>query len=219
VLVRHRKLIFVAKILWRTTHAPQNAYFGAPQKRFSLLVIPHLHFIGSSSSRMFAKNCFTKLPPIHELGKFQRHILNFTALSTGDAEEGENLGRRRRRSIMRSSARTWSSSRYLGLVFTPHRAARAPFHRYGRRGHRRGVFRFVLTAARAAAVSFLHLHTSVQVCTASIFHWGNVLGGKTLDEMWEKKTMRRRKLVMKGLGFFPSQSALFISNLSWATAS
>jgi hypothetical protein len=28
-----------------------------------------------------------------------------------------------------------------------------------------------------------------------------VLGGKTLDEMWEKKTMRRRKLVMKELGF------------------
>jgi hypothetical protein len=39
VLVRHRKLIFVAKILWSTTHAPQNAYFGAPQKRFSLLPV------------------------------------------------------------------------------------------------------------------------------------------------------------------------------------
>jgi hypothetical protein len=38
VLVRHRMLIFVAKILWSTTHAPQNVYFGAPQKRFSLLV-------------------------------------------------------------------------------------------------------------------------------------------------------------------------------------
>jgi hypothetical protein len=38
VLVRHRMLIFVAKILWSTTHAPQNAYMGAPQKRFSLLV-------------------------------------------------------------------------------------------------------------------------------------------------------------------------------------
>jgi hypothetical protein len=32
-------LIFVAKILWSTTHAPQNAYMGAPQKRVSLLVI------------------------------------------------------------------------------------------------------------------------------------------------------------------------------------
>jgi hypothetical protein len=81
---------------------------------------------------MFAKNCFMKFPPIHELGKFQRHPLNLTALSTGDAEEGVNLGRRRR-SIMRSSARTWSSNRYLGLVLTPHRAARAPFHGYRRR--------------------------------------------------------------------------------------
>jgi hypothetical protein len=55
---------------------------------------------------MFAKNCFTKLPPLHEFGKFQRHTLNLTALSADDAEEGVDLGRRRRRSIMRSSART-----------------------------------------------------------------------------------------------------------------
>jgi hypothetical protein len=44
-----------------------------------------------------------------------------------------------------------------------------------------------------------------------------VFDGKTLDEMWEKKMMRRRKLVMKKLGFFPSQRTLFISNLSWAS--
>jgi hypothetical protein len=41
-------------------------------------------------------------------------------LSAGDAEEGIDLGRRRRRSIARSNARAWSSSsRYLGFVFTP----------------------------------------------------------------------------------------------------
>jgi hypothetical protein len=80
---------------------------------------------------MFAKNCFTQLPPIHEIGKFQRHPLNLTALSAGNAEEGVNLERRRRRSIMRRSAGTWCS-RYLGLVLTPHRAPRVPFHRYGR---------------------------------------------------------------------------------------
>jgi hypothetical protein len=56
---------------------------------------------------MFAKNCFTQLSPIHELVKFKRHPLNLTALSAGDAEEGVNLGRRRRRrSIMQSNART-----------------------------------------------------------------------------------------------------------------
>jgi hypothetical protein len=45
VLVRHRMLIFVAKILWSTTHAPHNAYFGAPQKRFSLLVMTGFGFV------------------------------------------------------------------------------------------------------------------------------------------------------------------------------
>jgi hypothetical protein len=38
VLVRHKILIFVAKILWRTTHAPQNMNTGAPLMRFPLLV-------------------------------------------------------------------------------------------------------------------------------------------------------------------------------------
>jgi hypothetical protein len=81
---------------------------------------------------VFMKDCFTKFPPIHELSKFQRHPLNLTSLSAGYTEEGINFGRRRRRSITRRSARTWCSSRNLGLVLTPHRAARAPFHRHGR---------------------------------------------------------------------------------------
>jgi hypothetical protein len=110
-----------------------------PEVHLAASIVPYLHLIGSSSSGMFAKNCFMKFPPIHELGKFQRHPLNLTALSASDAE-GVNLRRRRRRSIMRSSARTLSSGRYFGLVLTPHRVARAPFHRYGRRSHRRGVF-------------------------------------------------------------------------------
>jgi hypothetical protein len=101
-----------------------------PEVHLTASIVPYLHFIGSSSSRMFAKNCFTKFPPIYELGELQRHPLNLTALGASDAEEGVNLGRRRR-SIMQRSARTWCSSRYLGLVLTPHRAARAPFHRYG----------------------------------------------------------------------------------------
>jgi hypothetical protein len=134
-----------------------------PKVHLAASIVPYLHFIGSSSSRMFL--------PIHELGKFQRHPLNLTALSAGDAEEGVNLGRRRR-SIMRSSARTWSSNRYLGLVLTSHRAARAPFHGYGRQGHHRGVFGFVLTAARAATTPFLHLRTDVQVRTTNIRHGG-----------------------------------------------
>jgi hypothetical protein len=69
-------------------------------------IIPDLHFIGSSSPRVFAKNCFPQFSPIHELGKLQWHPLNLAALSTGDAEAGVYPGRRRRRSIMWRSTRT-----------------------------------------------------------------------------------------------------------------
>jgi hypothetical protein len=71
-----------------------------PEVHLAASIIPHLHFIRSSSPRLFAEDCFTKLAPIHELGEFQWHTLNLAALSTDNAEEGENLGRRRRRSIM-----------------------------------------------------------------------------------------------------------------------
>jgi hypothetical protein len=71
-------------------------------------VVPDLHFIGSSSPRVFTKNCFPQLSPVHKLGELQRHLLNLMALSVGDAEEGVH-SRRRRRSIMRRSTRTWRS--------------------------------------------------------------------------------------------------------------
>jgi hypothetical protein len=38
-----------------------------------------------------------------------------------------------------------------------------------------------------------------------------VLGGKTPDEMRKRKMMRRKKIVMKELGFSLRQHALFIS--------
>jgi hypothetical protein len=69
-------------------------------------VVPNLYFIGSSSPRVFTKNCFPQLSPIHELGKLQRHPLNLPTLSAGDAEKGVHFGRRRRRSIMRWGTRT-----------------------------------------------------------------------------------------------------------------
>jgi hypothetical protein len=113
----------------------------APEVHLAASIIVHLHLVGSSSPRLFTKNGFTKLVPIHELGEFQWNTPYLTTLSAGDAEERIDLGRRRRRrSIARSNARAWSSSsRYLGFVFTPHRAARMPLHRCGRRGHHRGV--------------------------------------------------------------------------------
>jgi hypothetical protein len=85
-----------------------------PEVHLAVPVVPHLYLVGSSSSRVFAKNCFTKFSPIHEFSKLQRHPLNFTALSAGDTEEGIKFERRRRRSITRWSARTWCSSRTLG---------------------------------------------------------------------------------------------------------
>jgi hypothetical protein len=76
-----------------------------PEVHLAVPVIPDLHFIGSSSPRVFTKNCFSQLSPIREFGKLQRHPLNLAALSAGDPEEGIYPGRRRRRSI------TWWSTR------------------------------------------------------------------------------------------------------------
>jgi hypothetical protein len=59
-----------------------------PEVHLAVSIVPHLYLVGSSSSRMSVKDCFTKFPPIHELSKLQWHPLNFTALSAGDAEEG-----------------------------------------------------------------------------------------------------------------------------------
>jgi hypothetical protein len=71
-------------------------------------IVPDLHFIGSSSPRVFTKNRFPQFSPVHKLGELQRYPLNLTALSVGDAEEGVHSGWRRR-SIMRRSTRTWRS--------------------------------------------------------------------------------------------------------------
>jgi hypothetical protein len=61
-----------------------------------------------------------------------------------------------------------------------------------------------------AATSLLHWRIDIQARSTSIGHGRKVLGRKTLDEM--RKMMRRRKIVMKELGFFSlSQHALFIS--------
>jgi hypothetical protein len=141
-------------------------------------IVPDLYFIGSSSSRVFAKNCFPQLSSIHELGELQRYLLNLAALSAGDVEEGIYFGRRRRRSIMWRSAWTWCSSRNPGLILTSHRAARAPLHKSGRRGYRSRVLGLVVTAARAAATSLFHRSTDVQMRSTCIGHG---------DKCWEEK--------------------------------
>jgi hypothetical protein len=42
----------------------------ALEELFVGAVIPHLHFIWSSSTRVFAENYFAQFPPIHEIREF-----------------------------------------------------------------------------------------------------------------------------------------------------
>jgi hypothetical protein len=78
----------------------------APEVHLAAPIIVHLHLIWSSASRLFAEDSFPELAPVHEFCELQRNTLLLTALSTSDAEERINLGRRRRRGIVRSSAGT-----------------------------------------------------------------------------------------------------------------
>jgi hypothetical protein len=77
------------------------------EELFTGAVIPHLHFVWSSSTRVFTENCFTQFSPIHKLGKLQWQALNFVALRVADAEERIDSGRRRR--IVRGRA-PWAYS-------------------------------------------------------------------------------------------------------------
>jgi hypothetical protein len=69
----------------------------APEVHLAAPIIVHLNLIWRSASRLFADYRFTKLASIHEFGELQRNTLLLMALSTSDAEERINLGRRRRR--------------------------------------------------------------------------------------------------------------------------
>jgi hypothetical protein len=152
----------------------------APEVHLAAPIVVHLHLIWCSASRLFAEDRFMKLAPIHELGELQQKALLLTALSTSDAEERIDLGRRRRRRITRSSARTCSSSssRYLGFIFTPQGATRALLCRCRRRSHQGGVLRFVFTTAGMATSPLLHLCAGVKKGITSIRYQEAALGGK-----------------------------------------
>jgi hypothetical protein len=174
-------------------------------------VVLDLHFIGSPSPRVFTKNRFPQFSPVHELGEFQWQSLNLMALRTGDAEEGVHSGRRRRNDRRRSTW-TWRSRWHLGFIFTPGRTAGAPLHQSGRRSYRSCDSILVLTAARAAVAPLLHWGADVQMRSTCISHGAKCWKEETLDEMKERKMMRRRKNLMTELGFFTlTKLALFIS--------
>jgi hypothetical protein len=93
-------------------------------------VVPNLHFIWSSSTRLFMKNRFSQFSPIHELGKIQRQALNLAALQVGDAKERKNSGGSRR-STRRRSAWTWGGASHLWLILTTRWVAGATLRRSG----------------------------------------------------------------------------------------
>jgi hypothetical protein len=64
----------------------------ALKELFAGAVVPHLHFIWSSSTRVFAKNYFVQFPPIHEIREFQWQALNLAALRVADTEERVDPG-------------------------------------------------------------------------------------------------------------------------------
>jgi hypothetical protein len=94
-------------------------------------IVPHLHFVWSSSTRVFTKNRFPQFSTIHELGEFRWQTLNFAALRVGDAKERIDSGGRMR-SISGRSTWTWHSRWHLGFVLAPGRTARASLYQ-GRR--------------------------------------------------------------------------------------
>jgi hypothetical protein len=95
----------------------------APEVHLATTIIIHLHFIWSSSSRLFAQDGFPKLAPVHKFSEFELNTLLLMELSTSNDKEGENIDRRRRR---RSIARSIAGIHNLA-------------------SSRRGRFRFVLT--------------------------------------------------------------------------
>jgi hypothetical protein len=111
---------------------------------------------------------------------------------------------------MRRIARTWRSKRNLGLILTAHRAAGVPFCRNGRQGCHSWDCRLVLTAAGAAATSFLHRGADIQTRSTCISHGYKCWEGKTLDAMRKRKMMRRRKKLMNELWFFYPRQMCFI---------
>jgi hypothetical protein len=89
-------------------------------------IIPNLHFIWSSSTRLFTENLFPQFSPIHELGKIQRQVLNLMALHVGDAKE-RKYSRQSRRSTRGGALGPGVVLVIFGLFLLP---AGRPGHRF-----------------------------------------------------------------------------------------
>jgi hypothetical protein len=78
VVESHKETLMEVMIFCKLRPAAPEVHLAGP-------IVLDLHFIRSSSPRVLTKNCLPQLSPVHEVGKLQRHPLNLTALSTGDA--------------------------------------------------------------------------------------------------------------------------------------
>jgi hypothetical protein len=97
----HEETLVEVMVFYKLRPAALEVHLSSP-------IVPDLHFIRSSSPRVFTKNHFLQLSPVHKLSKLQWYPLNLAALSAGNAKEGVHFGWRRR-SVMRRSAWTWHS--------------------------------------------------------------------------------------------------------------
>jgi hypothetical protein len=48
----------------------RKSRLAALEELFADAIVPHLHFIWSSSTRVFTENCFAQFLPIHEIREF-----------------------------------------------------------------------------------------------------------------------------------------------------
>jgi hypothetical protein len=117
VIEEHKKALMQVMILCKQGPA-------APEEHLTTVVIVYLHLVWSSSTRFFMEDGFTELAPVHELSKLQRNTLMLTALSTSDNKKGEQIDKRRRRSIVSCSVCIHRLSggrrrRRLWLILTP----------------------------------------------------------------------------------------------------
>jgi hypothetical protein len=96
----------------------------APEVLLAIAVVPHLHFIWDTTTRLLAKNSLSQFASIHKIGEIQRQALNLMALRHGNAEKGEDL---RRSSGNGRSSRRRSSPSHLRLVFATKWAAGTTF--------------------------------------------------------------------------------------------
>jgi hypothetical protein len=131
------------------------------------------------------------------------------ALRITDAEERIDSGWRRR-NVRGRSTWTWRSRRCLGFILAFGRTSGASLPQSRRWCYRSCGDSLVFATARTAVALFLHRGTEVQVRSTCIGHGDKQQGQKTLDGLRKKKTMRRRKALVKGLGFLPWSSMLYL---------